>query len=120
MTLGVIAIGVSGVTFTLSRAGKIRAYENRLHEQLLNAATRIESLESRWTEQIAHLELVEDEIRRNMEGTRKERQKLTTETRRAEQVAALAANGGGDGPRDISGLERGEQLRQVAGWLRGA
>ncbi len=117
---GVAAVAVSALAWNLSRAGKIRSYENRLHEQLLNAATRIETIETRWTEERQHLELLEDEIRRGMEGTRKERQKLTTANQRAEQAAALGPNGGGAAGADMATLPREEQLRLVQASLRGA
>jgi len=115
LLLSLVAIGISTAFFTLSRAGKVRAFEARLYDQLTNAASRIESIEAKWVEEKLHLETLSDEIHRGLEMTVKERKRLAQETKRAERQEAPGPNG----EPDLANMSRADQLRVVRGLLQG-
>ncbi len=115
LVLGAIAIAVSGVTYQLSRAGKVRAFESRVYAQLTNAASRIESLEAQWQEKGAAMTSILDEMVTQSERTAKERRRLYQEHRRD----GIAANMPGNAPPDLASMPRDEQLRQVRAFLSG-
>lgn len=113
--VAIMSLVVSGVVFHLSRAGKVRAFENRVYTQLTNANSRIEQVESQWLAEKAALTAIADEMVTTQDRTAKERRRLYAETKRAEVQAGLVPNG----PQDLSTLPREEQLRQVRASLAG-
>jgi len=115
MAMGLVSMAVSGGVYYLSRAGKVRAFENRVYEQLTNAASRIERVESQWAEQRTFVTATVDEMVTITEKTAKERRRLYAENQRA----AADPNANGDAQVDLSQLPREEVLRRVAASMRG-
>lgn len=113
VALTAVALALSGVsligclvTWYLSRAGRLRAYEHAMNGALTNANRRIETVELGMSECKATINEVADAAAESLERTRKERARTTTERHRAEQ----AGNGGGV---DLRSMSRAQQLDAV-------
>ncbi len=115
LVLATLSLGVSGAVYFLSRAGKIRSFENRVYAQLTNANARIESIESQWLQTKTEITALADEMVTISDKTAKERRRLYAEHQRAD--VHVEKNGGQEV--EITSLPRAEQLARVRASLRG-
>lgn len=115
LVISLLALGVAGAAWWLSRAKQIREFEGRVYGQLTNANARIESIEAKWAEQLLRMETLSEEIDRGIDRTTRERKRLGSENTRADlRLQEVGAGNGLD-----TSLSREDQLRQVRGLLHG-
>lgn len=107
IALSMCAVTASGVTWWLSRAGKLRAYEHTMNDALTNALRRLETVEQTTTAAKVTVEGIADEAAELLKRSRKERQRVRKENWDAENRDPAK------GPVDMSQLTREEQLRLV-------
>jgi len=97
----------SVLTWYSSRAKKIRVAEDQILEIARDAKLRVGSMETQLAEWKAVIEGILEEVQELFERTTRERKRIQTTQRRAEEVAA------NDTPLDISVLPRDAQMAAV-------
>ena len=112
LALSVAALVASVITFNLSRAGKLRAFERVMADHATNATQRVETMETRMIEYRSAMDALVDQADDLLARSVKERKRVAQENLRAMQSAGADAA-------DIRALPRAQQLEVVRGVFQG-
>jgi len=110
--LPLIAMGISVFTWYASRARKVRAVEDQIMGIVRTHRLRVEQMETQLAEWKVSLEGVLAEVQEFFERTTRERKRIQTTTRRAEEQQ-------GDGQVDLGSLPRDAQIAAIRGSFMG-
>ncbi|MEE8556219.1 MAG: hypothetical protein V3T00_10170 [bacterium] len=110
IVFGMLALAGSGLTWSLSRAAKIRAFEESVFAQLTTANARMELVEKAFQAHQLEISGMCDEMLESAERAAKARRRITAENARADRRVEAEDPQGGHLP---EGTDRESEKRKV-------